>query len=297
MNYNFLIVGGDLRLLYLAKLLKKEGNNVKIFGFDKIPSKELQDLKIEIVDSINDTKEVDIILSSIPLSLDGENIYAPYSNNKIPLKILKGKDFIAGKVTNDIINEINEGEKNNETKIYDILSDESNIILNTLPTAEGAIAKAIQDTTINITNANVLVLGFGNVGKILCKKLKDIGANVYAEARKNTDLAWIEVYGYNPVPLDKLKENVCKMDIVFNTIPHMILDKSVLILMSNETLVIDLASKPGGVDFESAKKLGIKAYLYSGIPGKIAPETSANYILKYVKEKLNINCKNYNKKN
>lgn len=289
MNYNFLIVGGDLRLLYLAKLLKKEGNNVKIFGFDKLPPKELQDLKIEIVDSINDTKEVDIILSSIPLSLDGENIYAPYSNNKIPLKILKGKDFIAGKVTNDIINEINEGEKNNETKIYDILSDESNTILNTLPTAEGAIAKAIQDTTINITNSNVLVLGFGNVGKILCKKLKDIGANVYAEARKNTDLAWIEVYGYNPVPLDKLKENVCKMDIVFNTIPHMILDKSVLILMSNETLVIDLASKPGGVDFESAKKLGINAYLYSGIPGKIAPETSANYILKYVKEKLNLN--------
>lgn len=311
MNHNFFIVGGDLRILYLAKLLKKEGHNVKIFGFDKIPLNEFQNLRIEIATSIYDANDVDIIISSIPLSIDGENIYAPYSSRQIPLSALEGKNFIAGKITEDIINKIYKNEKDNyivndskelidtvniTTKkqnitLYDILKDEPNVILNTLPTAEGAIAKAIEDTSFNITNANVLVLGFGNVGKILCKKLKDLGANVYAEARKKTDLAWIEVYGYTPIPIEELKENICKMDIVFNTVPHMMLDKSTLILMSKETLIIDLASKPGGVDFETAKKLEIKAYLYSGIPGKIAPETSAEYILKYVNDKLNISKK------
>lgn len=308
MNYNFFIVGGDLRILHLSKLLKKEGHNVKVLGFDKILQldknlyKEIQDLKIGVANSINEASETDVVISSIPLSIDGENIYAPHSNKEIPLNALKRKKFIAGKITNDIINKIYENEKVNilneqvdqiniktekeNITLYDILKDEPNIILNTLPTAEGAIARAIEDTTFNITNANVLVLGFGNVGKTLCKKLKDAGANVYAEARKQKDLAWIEVYGYTPIHLENLKENVCKMDIVFNTVPYMILDKSTLILMSKETLIIDLASKPGGVDFETAKKLGIKAYLYSGIPGKIAPKTSAEYIVKYVKEKL-----------
>lgn len=306
MNYNFFIIGGDLRILYLAKLLKGEGNNVRVLGFEKMNQYKLQNFKIDNVYSINEIKEEDIIISSIPLSIDGKNIYAPYSNKEIPLEVLKGKNFIAGKITNDIINKIYENERNNyilnisnetEDKINvttikhkiilnDVLKYEPNVILNTLPTAEGAIAKAIQDTSFNITNANALVLGFGNVGKTLSKKLKEIGANVYVEARKETDLAWIEVYGYTPIPLKNLKENVCKMDIIFNTIPYMILDKSTLILMSTETLVIDLASKPGGVDFETAKKLGIKAYLYSGIPGKVAPESSAEYILKYLKEKI-----------
>ena len=72
------------------------------------------------------------------------------------------------------------------------------------------------------------------------------------------------------------------MNIIFNTVPSLILDKSKLLLMSKNCLVIDLASKPYGVDFESAKKLGIKTIIYSGIPGKVAAKTSANYIKEYV---------------
>lgn len=291
MIYNFFIVGGDLRILFLAKQLKKEGHNVRILGFEKISVEEFESYKIEPVKSILEAEENDIIITSVPISIDGENIYAPYSSNKIPLQTLKGKNFIGGKITKEIIEKINKDESllvSNKIKIYDVLQDEANTILNTLPTAEGAIARAIQDTTINIANSNVLVLGFGNVGKTLCKKLKDMGANVYAEARKETDLAWIEVYGYNPVPLEKIKENICKMDIVFNTIPYLIVDKSILILMNKETLIMDLASKPGGIDFDTAKKLGINAYLYSGIPGKVSPETSGLYILKYVKRILKI---------
>lgn len=299
MTYNFFIVGGDLRILFLAEMLKKEGHNVRILGFDNISVQEYQETNIEPVKSITELDENDIIITSIPLSIDGENIYAPYSSKKIPLKVLDGKSFIGGKITKEIIekiysdtlkidsgltkDEINIKIKDKNIKVYDILKDEANVILNTIPTAEGAIAKAIQDTNFSLVNSNVLVLGFGNVGKTLCKMLKDLGANVYAEARKESDLAWIDVYGYNPIPLQKLRENICKMDIVFNTIPHLIVDKAMLILMSKETLIIDLASKPGGIDFESAKKLGINAYLYSGIPGKIAPQTSGYYILKYIK--------------
>ena len=72
------------------------------------------------------------------------------------------------------------------------------------------------------------------------------------------------------------------MDIIFNTIPELILDKSKLILMNEKTLIIDLAS----TDFESANKMGIKAILYSGIPGKIASEYEAELIKEVIYKEI-----------
>lgn len=276
MSYNFLIVGGDMRNYMLADKLAKDKNKVKIYGFENIELELNENIeKVENIENIENVKDNYIIISAIPFSKDGENIYAPYSNKKIGINILKDKKIIAGGVKEATINKYN-------LKVNDIFKDEATIILNTIPTAEGAIQLAMEKTNYTLSSANVLILGFGRVGKILCNKLKGIGANVFAEARKNTDLAWIKAYGYNPVSLKDLKANVCKMDIIFNTIPEKILDKSTLILIHKESLIIDLASAPGGTDFESAQKLGIESILYSGIPGKVAPDDAAEYIKEYI---------------
>ncbi|MEG2989378.1 MAG: dipicolinate synthase, partial [Oscillospiraceae bacterium] len=39
-------------------------------------------------------------------------------------------------------------------------------------------------------------------------------------------------------------------------------------------LVIDLASKPGGVDFEAATRLGVHVIWALSLPGKVAPVTA-----------------------
>ena len=295
MNYNFFIIGGDKRNLFLAKKLSKNGENVKIFGFDRINDeffannnikkitneKELL-TELEERETIFDNNlEIDkqnkkIIIGPIPYSTDGKTLYAPFCNKKLDINLLKNKKIIAGKIPKEVANK----------ESIDILKNEYFTIKNTVPTAEGAIAKAIELTDINIDKANIMVLGFGRVGKTLCYKLKNLGANVYAEARKERDLAWIDVFGYNAIPLEKINENICKMDIIFNTIPELILDKSKLILMNEKTLIIDLASKPGGTDFESANKMGIKAILYSGIPGKIASEYEAELIKEVIYKEI-----------
>lgn len=295
MNYNFFIIGGDKRNLFLAKKLSKDGEKVKIFGFDRINDeffannnikkitneKELL-TELEEKETIFDNNlEIDkqnkkIIIGPIPYSTDGKTLYAPFCNKKLDINLLKDKKIIAGKIPKEVA----------DIESIDILKNEYFTIRNTVPTAEGAIAKAIELTDINIDKANIMVLGFGRVGKTLCYKLKNLGANVYAEARKERDLAWIDVFGYNAIPLEKINENICKMDIIFNTIPELILDKSKLILMNEKTLIIDLASKPGGTDFESANKMGIKAILYSGIPGKIASEYEAELIKEVIYKEI-----------
>lgn len=286
MNYNFFIIGGDKRNLLLAKRLSKNGENVKIFGFNRIKDSFFANNNIKKIASekvlISELKNMEekenkkIIIGPIPYSIDGKTLYAPFNDENININLLKNKKIIAGKIPSEIA----------DKESIDILKDECFTIKNTVPTAEGAIAKAIELTDININKANVMVLGFGRVGKTLCYKLKNLGANVYAEARKEKDLAWISVFGYNVVPLEKINENICKIDIIFNTIPKLILDKSKLILINENTIIIDLASKPGGIDYESANKMGINAILYSGIPGKIAGEYEAELIEETIYKKI-----------
>lgn len=121
-------------------------------------------------------------------------------------------------------------------------------------------------------------MGFGRIGKILANMLKGLGANVACEARKTSDLAWIKAYGYEPIPLNSLSENLNRFNIIINTIPYIILDKSNLNNVKKDALVIDVASNPGGVDRDAIKKLGIKFVWALSLPGKVAPVTSAEFI-------------------
>ena len=54
--------------------------------------------------------------------------------------------------------------------------------------------------------------------------------------------------------------------------------------MDKDTLVIDIASLPGGVDFNEAKENNIKTLHLLGIPGLIAPESSAEIIYNVIEE-------------
>lgn len=162
--------------------------------------------------------------------------------------------------------------------VYDLMDFEKLVIYNTIATAEGTIKEAITNTDITIQNSNILILGFGRVAKEVALKFKALGANVTCSARKESDLAWIKVLGYNLLNINYLKGKISNYDIIINTVPSMILDKEELSELNKNTLIIDLASRPGGVNFELAKQIGIKYVWALALPGRIAPKTSAEYI-------------------
>ena len=146
----------------------------------------------------------------------------------------------------------------------------------------------MEQTDITLCGSNILILGFGRIGKVLAKMLDGIGANVYCEARKPQDLAWIQSYGYIPIDLKKLDDNLNKFDIIINTIPSVVLDANNLDKIKEDCLIIDLASNPGGVDREEVKKRKIKFVWALSLPGKVAPVTSAKYIKETIYNVLNI---------
>ena len=134
------------------------------------------------------------------------------------------------------------------------------------------------NSQITLHGSKCLVLGFGRCGKVLANMLKGIGAKLSVEARSQADLAYIESYGYRPVALGELYECIDQYDFIFNTIPTMVLDEMKLRNMQQDCIIIELASKPGGVDFCVAKRLGIKVIDAQSLPGKVAPKTAAKII-------------------
>jgi dipicolinate synthase subunit A len=165
-------------------------------------------------------------------------------------------------------------------------------IYNSIPTVEGAIMMAIQHTDFTIHGSQVAVLGLGRVGMSTARGFQALGAKVKVGARKSEDLARITEMAMAPFHINELANNMIDVDIVINTIPHQVLTASVLAKMPVHTLVIDLASKPGGTDFRYAEKRGIKALLAPSLPGIVAPKTAgkilANALSKLISDDLKI---------
>ncbi len=272
----FSIIGGDLRNVKLAEFLAEEGNSVNIYGFGKAGF----EIKLEQSNTLEEAIDSsEVVIGPIPCSNDNELINAPFHSEKIYINEVfkcmnKNQLFIAGRISEKIVH---------LAQVYnvytvDMLDREEMAVLNAIPTAEGAIQIAMEEMPITLHNSNALILGYGRIGKTLAKMLQGIGASVYVEARKYSDFAWIKSYGYKPVSLNELSQTVKNMNVVFNTIPSIVLNNEVLNLVNPDCLIIDLASKPGGVDFEKAKELGIKAIWALSLPGKVAPVTAAEFI-------------------
>ena len=269
---NISIIGGDLRIVKLVEMLKKK-YNVSTYALEE--GTIIKDCSNSIEECV---KNADVIIGPIPLSKDGIQLNTPFSKKKINIEELfdkiKGKIIIAGNVKDEII----ENAKNKQVQIIDILEQEELAVLNAISTAEGAIQIAIGNIPKNLCGSNVLVMGFGRIGKILAKMLDGIGANVVCEARKTSDLAWIKAYGYEQVDIKNLDPNLSRFDVIFNTIPNIVLKEEELKQIKDETLIIDLASAPGGVDQDKVKILNKKYIWALALPGKVSPTSSAQYI-------------------
>ena len=279
MSTSFSIIGGDLRTIKLAKMLANEGNKIYTYGLEK--AEELKDnSNIIFTEKISKAipKDVEVVIGPIPFTSNGVNINAPFGEKEISIRemihYLEGKILIAGSISPEIYDMAND----DYIEIIDIMKREELAVLNTISTAEGAIEIAISNTNKIIHGSEVLILGFGRIGKVLARKMAGLSAKVTCAARKDEDLAWIRAYGHKETNINALGENLSQYDIILNTVPHLVLNKERLQYVKKDALLIDLASNPGGIDKKEAKELNLKLVWALDLPGKVAPVTTAEFI-------------------
>lgn len=264
MNIRILIIGGDTRIDYLAQELRNDGCSVKKF-------------------SDNDTLKgaldsCDAVILGLPASRDDKTIDAPDLKEPVLIKDLmrlmgSGKILLAGKMSErmkaiaDVFS----------VKWIDYFMREELEVLNAIPTCEGAIQIAMEELPITLHSSKVIITGYGRIGKLLARDLKALGAKVIICARKISARAQARADGFEAIDFPSLSGSIGSADLVFNTVPHCVIDQRIL-REAKHTLIIDLASKPGGVDMDAARGEGVEVIWALGLPGKVAPVSAGNII-------------------
>ena len=249
----FAIIGGDLRVIKLAIMLARDQNEIFVYGLEK--AEELKNNpNIKYCESIKKAiQEVEIVIGPIPFSSNGKTINMPFSDKEVTIRemmhVINAKVLIAGGITPEVYEMAND----EYIEIIDIMKREELAVLNTIATAEGTIQIAIENTNKIIHGSNVLILGFGRIGKVLARKLAGLSVKVTCAARKDEDLAWIQAYGHKATNINSIGENLRQYDIIINTVPSVIFSQKEMDKIRQSALVIDLASHPHG--FEKSDKI------------------------------------------
>jgi dipicolinate synthase subunit A len=169
-------------------------------------------------------------------------------------------------------------------KIEVIMDYDEIAIYNSIPTAEGTIFYIMENTEHTIHSANIHIIGAGRCGETLAKSLRALGADVSISSRNPSLAARLFESG---IPVVKTDEKALQeADVIINTVPALMLGHDQLRQVKRGVYIADIASTPGGVDFEFAQKLGIKAELLPALPGIVAPKTAASYLVQFIKRKV-----------
>lgn len=276
---NTLILGGDKRYYEIIEAFKNKKYNIDLVGYKN---------KIDKTNSLNindvDVAKYDIIL--FPINAVGEDYTI---NGEIKFKI--SSNFL-NKAKNNVLifsgiktPKLEEVLKNGKKKAFFLMKDKEVIKENVIPTVEGIISDIIINTDITIKNSNILVIGYGNVGKYLIEVLNHLKANTIVSIKEDYDKKILDqrkIYNVFSNDIQKMNKVLKNTDVIINTVPSLILDKNYIDNINSNTYVLDISSHPHGIDKEALIKKEINFKIYLGIPSKIAPKTSGLILSKKI---------------
>lgn len=260
---HFCLIGGDGRQLALRELLRADGHTVTSAALSDAPPK------------LSEAAGAHCVLLPIPAQTPQGTLFAPLSPGAIPMgavlsALSPGQHIFAGKVSPKLRTEANAAG----LEIRDLLLQEELAVANAVPTAEGALAIAMEHLPVTVHRSRVLIAGFGRVGQRTARVFRALGAEVTVCARSPAQLALAESLDCRPCPLPNPEG---PFDLVINTVPWVIFHEEQLARLGSP-LLLELASSPGGFDREAVRQLGLRHIAAPGLPGKAAPVTAARAI-------------------
>ncbi len=261
------VIGGDKRMLFAAKAFCEEGHEVAIAGFDHLVSL----CEITIMTPFQAARWADLIVLPVRPIMDGY-LSAPFSEEPVDLIALlheTGEKPVFGGCA-DQLSPFKQG------KVYDYAAREEFTLCNAELTAEGALGILLNDYEGSICGTQILVTGYGRIGKMLSGQLDALGAKVTVAARKVSDRALIELGGLNAVDYPEI--DYARYRVIINTVPAMVIDRKAVDKMREDVFLIDLASRPGGMDFVRIGERGLSCIHALSLPGKTAPLAAGRII-------------------
>lgn len=263
MKKTFGVAGGGQRAAELVGLLKQDGYTVSAYGVGTP----------EDAETLEDVLDADAVILPVPL-LDADGKFSCPGVTMTPEALLShfraGQSVFAGQIPEGVASRA----RRLGVSLTDYMKQEPMAIENAAATADAALCLTVTQTRETLAGKRCLVLGFGRIGKLLCQRLRGVGAEVTAAARNPDDRAWIRVLGCHALDASRLTGSLNPFQIIYNTIPAPVLDSELLRELPADCFLVDLASRPCA-DAEAISRHGV-AYLWArGLPGRIVPRGAA----------------------
>lgn len=270
-NTTVAVLGGDVRMYYAAQTLQDLGYDIFTWGILKAGEQSCKTIE-EAVQGAN------VLVLPLPFSKDGvhlntdEGVWEQIRLDYL-LHLATGKQILGGRLSEAFLTQA----EREGCHCADYFESEVLQYKNALPTAEGAIEIAMRELPVVLDGTECAVIGYGRIGELLAQKLLALGAHVCVYARRETARLRAELLHCETVDLAKHEGSIRfgkNVRVIFNTVPERIMKRESLQQLSSESLIIDLASAPGGVDVTAAKELGVPLIWATALPGKCAPESA-----------------------
>lgn len=165
-----------------------------------------------------------------------------------------------------------------EIRYVDFMDEEQVTLENACVTAEAAIAELLFHSRYSIRNEKYIVTGYGRCAKEIAARIALLGGRVTVLARSVRDRKAAKTDGHNAADFSYAPEEAYGTRGVINTVPAMVITESMIREMHKDTVIIDIASKPGGTDKKAAAKYEIPVIEALGLPGIYTPKSSAKIL-------------------
>ena len=270
----FLILGGDNRSLYLGEYLENQGFKVCYYAFNHT----------ECYNSLEEAmNSSDVIVLPLPFTKDRLTLNTPLFDDKVVISdivaLLSNKKMVfGGQLPKSFCEEL----ESRDCPYCDYFLLDELAIYNAVPTAEGVVQVLIAELPITIHGMKCGVLGYGRVGKVLANTLSSLGAKVTVFARKQSAFAEIYASSMEYKHFDVLSTENNDFDVVINTVPVKVLGDAQLSKLNSDCILVEVASAPFGIDFQSAKEKAFKVIKAGSLPGKVAPKTAGEIVKKTI---------------
>ena len=281
------LLGGDRRQIYALEAISGAVGELFVCGLPRELVPEACAHNVHFCDNLADAiSGAHVVVLPFPTSSDGVRISSPLDRegviadvklNSLLTYLDSSVQVIGGKIPPAFAC----AARDRGAHVFDLLELESLEIKNAHITAEAAVSVAMNNLNKCISASKIAVTGFGRISKQLCRLLYALGADVTVAARKDSDLAFAQTLGYSVLKIsgERWCDPLTKgYDVIYNTVPHTIFDRRFLESVSKKTLIVELASVPGGFDICAAQELGTNISWALSLPGKYAPESAGALI-------------------